>query len=265
MLSLASLILITVSAVDNGRNQFPPISAVDDAYLQSVSQEPSVRSRTTISGSPVTRRLRIFESFAKSEDPTQDDYPLPIGSDQVILASDDDPTINEILDESLVELRGIIEALTPVTGFQSTESLIVFHSLLGMFSSRHPVQFHSPLPWQTYLSQSITNLRCSVTDLCREFGSNFKCDQEGHLRVILLNGKGPFDHLNLLMIPNTVEILSMERCGLTSISAWSDLKDKSLQSLRIYETGTSNLKLNLDGLQGTLDYLPLRDITVARA
>ena len=57
----------------------------------------------------------------------------------------------------------------------------------------------------------------------------------------------------------------MRSIKLKTISAWSDLKEKSLKTLYIFAAGSSNLKLNLDGLQGTLDDLPLEDLTVGRA
>ena len=64
------------------------------------------------------------------------------------------------------------------------------------------------------------------------------------------------------MIPKTVTKLTLNGCGLTSVSAWSDLKGKSLESLRIYEP--LDLKLNLDGLRGTLNELPLEHLLVGR-
>ena len=211
-----------------------------------------------------TRRLIIFESFAKSDDQRDGDFQSPSKATELHQDSDDQ-TVNENLKHSLVELAEIIEGMkTPVILNESAKSLIVFQSLSRMLSIHDPKQSGILLPWQKYLSESIRNLKCSVKDLCEEFNWNFKCNQEGHLRVIVLRGKGPFTHLNLRMIPNTVERFSTESCGLTSISAWSDLKGKSLKSLRIYESETGNLRLNLDGLQGTLDDLPLENLTVGR-
>ena len=73
--------------------------------------------------------------------------------------------------------------------------------------------------------------------------------------------KGPFDHLNLLMIPNTVRILSLRNTKLKTISEWTDLKGKSLKVLRLEFNYV--LKLNLDGLTGNLNHLPLEHLTVS--
>ena len=166
----------------------------------------------------------------------------------------------------MVELTDFIEGMrTSVIPNESAESLIVFQSLSRMLSNPQQTEstaLDSQLPWQKYLAQSIRDLKCSVRDLCHEFGSNFKCDPEGHLNIIILNRMGPFAHLNLAMIPKTVVKLTLSKCGLTSVSAWSDLKGKSLESLRIYEPLV--LKLNLDGLRGTLNELPLEHLFVGR-
>ena len=255
LLKFASLLLVTMFAVDNRGTLFPP--------------KKTEVQQNLIPGSRVTTRLDVYKSLAKLDHQPRGNFLPSIRSHQDILVQEDDETVNESLQHSLVELREIIEGLrTSVIPNESGESLIVFQSLLKMLSN--PQQsasstFDSLLPWQKYVDQSIRDLKCSVRNLCREFGSNFKCDPEGHLRVILLNEKSPFDHLNLLMIPNTVEMLSMGRCGLTSISAWSDLKGKSLKWMRIYERGTSLLTLNLDGLRGTLDSSPLKHITILRS
>ena len=239
---------------------------VDAASQKSPSKESSVYSRPRPESQAITGRLKIFETFAKSTD-QRDDYvqssPEVVKPDQDCFGLDDQKSVNELLQHSLVELREMIDATkTHVISTESIESLIVFQSLLQMLSMPEQVVSDSPSPWQNYLSDSIKNLKCSVMDLCREFPSHFKCDKEGHLNLIVLDRKGPFRHLNLLMIPNTVEKLSMERCGLASISAWSDLKGKSLKSLRIYEPRILNL--NLDGLQWALDYLPLEHLSVGR-
>ena len=253
LLKFAPLLLITVSAVENGGDQSPPKTT-------EVQQNP-------IPGSRVTSRLDIYKSLAQLHHQPRENFQPSIRSDQCILAPEDGETVNESLQHSLVEVREIIDGpIKHVISAESIESLIVFQSLLKMLSN--PEQsassnLDSQLPWREYLSESIRNLKCSVRDLCHEFGSHFKCDQEGHLNTIRLNRMGPFDHWNLLMIPNTVENIEMRRCGLTSISAWSDLKGKSLKSLRIYEPRILNF--NLDGLQGTLDDLPLEDLTVGRS
>ena len=242
------------------------VSGTDATILQCLPRKTNVPSLPRPGSPAMTRRLNIFESFAKSADQRGDALQLSadvVKPDQGSLDSDDEKSVNEILQRSLVELRVIIDAAKSHLIFtESVESLIVFQSLLRLLSI--PRECDSPSRWQNYLIASIRNLKCSVKDLCHEFSSNFKCDHEGRLKLIAICGMGPFDHLNLLMIPSTVEKLSMQRCGLTSISAWSDLKGKSLKSLRIYESQVGNLKLNLDGLQATLDYLPLENLTVGK-
>ena len=244
------------------------VSGADAASQQTLSQESNVRLLPRPKSGAITRRLNIFESFARSADQQGDALQLSadvVKPDQDSLDSDDEKSVNEILQHSLVELKEIIDAAkTHLISTESVESLIVFQSLLKMLSIPEQFVSDSPSSWQRYryLSESIRNLKCSVTDLCREFDSNFKCDQQGHLIWIRLEGMRPFHHLNLLMIPNTVEALKIERCGLTSISAWADLKGKSLKTLRIYESKAGCLKLNLDGLQGTLDHLPLEQLSV---
>ena len=75
------------------------------------------------------------------------------------------------------------------------------------------------------------------------------------MKVILLDDKDPFDQLNLLMIPNTVTILSLRHTKIKAISEWADLKDKSLKELRLDRN--ANLELNLDGLRRDSNHLPL--------
>ena len=201
-------------------------------------QKDTVMQRFLISESGVSRRLNIFESFAKSEGEPRDDSRIPtsLGFDPEIIALSENETVNEILEHSLTELTRTIGIMQ-----------LVFESLSRMLS----IPLHSP---------SSLSL-----DLYHKLNLDVHCNQEGHLTVIGLNRVGQFDHsLNLLMIPSTVEKVSMQRCGLTAISAWSDLKGKSLKSLRIYESDRLNLKLNLDGLKGTLDYLPLEHLSVGR-
>ena len=256
MLAFAPLVWITVRGVDA-------------ASLQSLFNESSIQSTPFPESQRMTRRLNIFESFAKSEDQRQSHNQSSVEAAEPprdSFDSDDDKTVNEILRQSLVELTEIIETMTThLIPTDSIESLIVFQSLLKMLSIPKPSASDYPFSWQKYLSESIRNLNCSVTDLCRRFKMNFKCNQNGQLNVIILYKVEPPLHLNLLMIPRTVERLSIERCGLTSISAWSDLRGKSLKSLRIHESEAGNLKLNLDGLQGTLDYLPLETLSVRKS
>ena len=250
MLKFAALLWITVFRVDAASHQ----SLSKESSMRSLPPESQLR----------TRRLTIFESFAKSDDQRDDDLQSPPEATELHQDSnnsDDDKTVNENLKQSLVELTEIVEGMkTPVIPNESAKSLIVFQSLSRMLSNAYRKQSGSPSPWPKDLSECIRNLKCSVKDLCEEFNWNFKCNQEGHLSVIVLRGNGPFAHLNLRMIPNTVERFSMKSCGLTSISAWSELKGKSLKSLRINEY----FKLNLDGLQGTLDDLPLVQLSVGR-
>ena len=157
---------------------------------------------------------------------------------------------------------------TPVVLCESAESLIVFQSLSKMLSNHYPKQSDPLSSWQKYVDESIRNLKCSVKDLCHEFVSNdanFKCDHEGHLTMIGLHRMvGRYEHLNLLMIPNTVKKIKMERTNLKTISEWADLRGKSLKQMRIYGSEISNFKLNLDGLQGALDHLPLKHLSVER-
>ena len=204
------------------------VSTVGAVSHQS-AQRDTVMQQHLISKSGMSRRLSVFESFAKSDDDPRDDFRI-----RPSLA--DNETVNEILQHSLIELTRTIGIMQ-----------LVFESLSRMLS----IPLHSP---------SSLSL-----DLYHKLNLDVHCNHEGHLTVIGLNRVGQFDHsLNLLMIPSTVEKVSMQRCGLTSISPWSDLKGKSLKSLRIYESDRLNLKLNLDGLKGTLDYLPLEHLSVGR-
>ena len=242
------------------------VFGADAASHQSLPKKSKVRTLPCPEPPAMTRRLKIFESFAKSKDQRAGDLqvsPEVVKPDQDCFGLDGEQSVNELLQHSLVEWREIIDAAkTHLISTEAVESMIVFQSLLKMLSIPREFESDSPSPWQNYLIASISNLKCSVKDLCHEFSSNFKCDHEGRLKLIAICGMGPFDHLNLLMIPNTVERIIIERCGLASISAWSDLKGKSLKSLRIYVSEAGNLKLNLDGLQGTLDYLPLEYLTL---
>ena len=144
---------------------------------------------------------------------------------------------------------------------------MVFESLLMMLSNPTESKEAPSCPMvvtvamRHYLSASIRKQRCSIMDLCDKFQRNFKCNADGDLRVIVLYEQA-FDHLNLLMIPNTVNILYIKRSGLKTISEWTDLKGKSLKSLQLHQN--IGLKLNLDGLMGGLDHLPLENLIVSR-
>ena len=141
---------------------------------------------------------------------------------------------------------------------QSHDSLI-FKSLLMLLTN--PRDSQPSFPWQKYLSESIKNQRCSVLDLCNDYKSKFKCDHDGHLTAVRLDQNKPFDHLNLLMLPSTVTDLRVRRTKLKTVSKWHDLKGKSLKCLKIQRN--SDLNLNLDGLIGELNHLPLESLTVS--
>ena len=228
------------------------ISAIDAASVESASKESSVQSTSVHESRRMTRRLNIFESFAKSEDQRDEDSQL---LEETV--NPDDQTVNEILQQSLVELTEIIE---------SSHLHFVFQSLLKMLSNCAPEQSDTPLPplpyaWQHYMRECIRNLKYSVKDLRHRFGANFKFDHQGHLKVINLFQTGsPRKHFNLLMIPNTVEEMKMRHCQIHTISDWADLKGKAVKSLCILEG--KHLKLNLDGLQGTFNHLPLEHLIV---
>ena len=230
------------------------ISAVDAACVESVSEKSSVQSNSVHESRRMTRRLNIFESFAKSDDQRHEDCQL-LGE----TVKPDDQSVNEILQQSLFELTEIVE---------NSHLHFVFQSLLNMLSTRAPEQSDTPLPplpypWQRYMAECIRNLKYSVKDLRHRFGANFKFDHHGHLKVISFFQTGSLPkHFNLLMIPNTVEEIKMRHYTIHTISDWADLKGKALKSLCILEGKL--LKLNLDGLQGTLDYLPLEHLIVGQ-
>ena len=264
MLAFAPLLLLVVSIrdLDSASYQSPKEYKEFDASVQ-----PPFISRS----GEVIRRLEIFESITKSDDPQYHDLPMPFGYKEDSPAQGDEETIAEILQYSLVELTDTLQKLKlddppkamrvplHVIPMQTSESLMVFQSLLEMLSN--PKESRPPTQWQQYLMESISNQQCSVMELCREFQQNFKCDQDGRLMVVLLDSKGPFSHLNLLMIPNTVEILSLRSMKLKTISEWIDLKAKSLKVLRV--DGNAALELNLDGLTGDLNYLRLEYLSIS--
>ena len=208
----------------------------------------------------------------QSEDQQNDDNPALIGYTEGNFTPDDDESVNDILQHSLVELTETLRTLEtndpskamrlllPVIPVQSPESLMVFQSLLMMLSN--PKEAPTSAPWQQYLMDSIRNQSCSEVELCRVFQRNFKCDEKDHLKVILLDYNHQFAYLNLLMIPKTVTILSLRHIKLKAISDWSGLKGKSLKVLRVDRN--PDLKLNLNGLIGELDHLPLDYLVVSK-
>ena len=262
MLTFAPLLFIAASILDLGGASYQ--SAKAHKEFDTIAQSSSVSKYRE-----VTRRLKIFESITNSEDQREDDSSVSIEYEQGISALDDDQTVNEILYHSLVELTAILRTLEtndpskamriPVHVISVQSSLMVFQSLLNMLSNlQNPC---SPTPWQEYLTESISKHQCSVMYLCRRYPSIFKCNEQGHLEVIKLNRKAPFDHLNLLMIPNTVSLLSLRNIKLRTISEWTDLKGKLLKTLQL--DFNYNLQLNLDGLTGGLNHLPLEHLTVS--
>ena len=254
MLTFTTLLFIAISIVDldGASPQSPKEYTEFEANLQSSS----------ISSFPGPIR--------RSADQRHDDYPQRSGPKEGCIAPEDGETVNEILQHSLVELTDTLQTLESndpfktmrvplhVIPMQSPESLMIFQSLLKMLSN--PTESHSSTPWQQYLEESIRKRQCSVMDLCREFHHNFKCEK-GQLKSILLDNAGKFDHLNLLMIPNTVTNLCVRRAKLRTISGWTDLKEKSLKVLLLNEN--KDLELNLDGLRGEFSYLSLEHLSVS--
>ena len=223
---------------------------------------------SVVQSAPISR-LNIFKSITKFTYHRHGDFPISVGLEEGTSIPEDDKTVNEILEHSLVELTEIIRTLesndpskamrVPVHPVLSQSSLGVFQCLLMMLPM--PMESHSSTPWQQYLRESIRKHQCSVMELCQEYPSIFKCDYKGQLEIVILNGRGSFDHLNLLMIPNTVTILSLRSTKLKSISEWTDLNGKSLITLHLDEN--PDLRLNFDGLRGELSYLPLDHLTVS--
>ena len=253
MLTLSSLLFIAVSIVnlDGACHRYPQGQKESDTNVQSSSAS---RSRE------VTRRLKIFESITKSEDQRNDDSSVSIEYEQGISAPDDDQTVNEILHHSLVELTEMLRTLDlhdpskamriPVHVIPVQSSLMMFQSLLMMLSN--PKERRSPTSWQQYLMKSIRKKQCSEIELFTEFDHNFKCDAEVPLRVIMLVGhgyEGSFNHLNLLMIPNTVMRILLRDTKLKTISEWTDLKGNSLTILDL----GGNPELKLKALSHFLD------------
>ena len=213
-------------------------------------------------GSRPIKRLPIFESFTKS-----DDEQTIFENEYSTLDSVDEGTVNEQLSTLLVDFHvpETVEFGRSFVAVRASQNegqlrdLMVFRSLLMMFIN--PKDSQALLPWQQYLAESIRNQKASVINLCSEYIQNFKCE-EGHLTFINVDGKGSFDHLNLLMIPNTVRKCSAIRCKFKTMSPWSDLKGKSLECLRL--TSNVNLKLDLHGLTGESDHLPLKKLMISR-
>ena len=251
----ASLLCTAVFAVEKQRD-VTDLFLLTDTDIESVATPPP----------QVTRRLGIFKSITGLEGQRRDGV---VPSIKNVRGNSD--SIEGTTDAIIREMRttlGLQDYLsTQSENVNEQQPLsttfcdsMVFESLLMMLSN--PTESDSSKLWQQYLEQSIKNQKCSVTDLCNEFDKIFKCDEEGHLIVIRLEGKGPFDHLNLLMVPNTVWTLSMGRTRLKTISRWSDLRGKSLRSLELERN--PDLELNLDELRGKQDVLPLQHLTVQR-
>ena len=209
--------------------------------------DPSLPDETSPESRPV-KRLPIFESFTEANREQPDDLPVSPEDEYSIPDSGDEETVNVALSRLLAD-------------FEVPESpdLIVFRSLLKMFENPKD---SSALPsWQQYVEKAIRNQDCLVMNLCSEYNQHFKCE-EGHLTFINVDGMGSFDHLNLLMIPNTVRVFSAERCKLKTISPWSDLKGKSLECLRLKDN--ADLNLDLHGLTGDSDHLLLSRLAISK-
>lgn len=264
-LTFATLLWIVVSAVE--------VEGVcHQTTTDSKEFDTSVQSKPISKCRVMPRRLKVFESITEPADQQHTDFSISIDYGEDSHSLEDDKTINEILQHSLVELSDTLRTLESnnpsnamriplhLITVQSSESLMVFQSLLMMLSN--PKESRLPKPWQKYLIESIRKQQCPETDLCREFSRNFKCDEDGHLGAIVFDNRDQFvmEHLNLRMIPNTVEVLSLRGIGLKTISDWTHLKDKSLKALRV--DANNDLELNLDGLIGESNYLPLEHMTV---
>ena len=216
----------------------------------------------------VTRRLNILQSITTSADQQNDELSPSMEYCDDILGPEDNECVNDILQQLLDGFTVTMSSPSELHyGVQSKPRVLinrddsaVFQSLSMMLSN--PKDSLSSTPWQDYVKESIGNQQCSVIDLCRRYHQNFKCDDEGHLELIRVDDKQQCEHYNLLMIPNTVKILSLRRTKLKTISEWTDLRGKLLRSLQIQQN--VDLKLNLDGLKGPLDYLPLKHLIVSR-
>ena len=238
MLLFASLLWITALAVDKTSPQSRPI-----------------------------RRLQIFESFTELHDEQPDDLSRTLENEYSTLDSDDEGTVNVILSRLLIDFHvpetlQLPQCLDGVRASQNEgqiRDLMVFQSLLMMLTN--PKDSQALFPWQQYLAKSLRNQNASVINLCSEYKQHFRCEHE-HLTFINVDGKGLFDHLNLLKIPNTVRVFSAERCKLKTISPWSDLKGKSLECLRLKDN--ADLNLDLHGLTGNSDHLPLNRLVVSK-
>ena len=99
-------------------------------------------------------------------------------------------------------------------------------------------------------------------ELCHKFDRDFKCGSDGHLMWIKLDGQ-EFDHLNLLMIPNTVRGLMVKKAKLKTVSKWADLRGKWLIFLDLSQN--PDLQLNLDGLTGGLSKRPMKNLAAVRS
>ena len=258
MKAFASLLSYAVS-IDAAAHQ----SSYDYAQLE-VNEQSAYIPKSPV----VTRRLNILESITASEDQQNDELSLSMECCDDILGSEDNESVNDILQQLL---EGFAETMSSPSelgyGVRSVPQVFINRDDFRVFQSLsmmllNPKEPHSSTPWQDYVKESIGNQQCSVIDLCRRYHQNSKCDEEGHLELIRVDDKQQCEHCNLLMIPNTVKILSLRRTKLKTISEWTHLRGKLLRSLQMQQN--VDLKLNLDGLKGPLDYLPLKHLIVSR-
>ena len=77
--------------------------------------------------------------------------------------------------------------------------------------------------------------------------------------IFVINSSEISNAMQMVICQN---ILYMKRSGLKTISEWTNLKEKSLKSLQLHQN--IGLELNLDGLMGGLDHLPLENLIVSR-
>ena len=101
----------------------------------------------------------------------------------------------------------------------------MFGPLLGMMRNVNYTEPFTP-DWLPFVMKCADFANCSVVDFCGKYPFNFKCDAEGHLRQILLNGHlriRLIGQLDLSMIPHYVSRLALEANNLTSIGKWKDL------------------------------------------
>ena len=139
----------------------------------------------------------------------------------------------------------------------------IFGSLLDMVSS--PGCSTRWSSWLQFVAESWYSEDCWVFDLCAQYRANFMCGGRGsfqHLRRINLRGNGLSGSFPLSMIPDSVTNMNLERNQLESIGKWDDLRGKSLHFLDV--TRNNALILNLDGLNGDQNHLPLKRLKVSK-